>query len=125
MAKLIQEEEVRYYADFIDEIYHDDGTVSEFKRVACDITKWFDPSKVIPGKMIGIRYEQASSYFRHDCAWLTYDTKGNDKVDIIRTYGGVITKIKKVTNVIIRKEHEEVIFKNDLEVNASPHSIKD
>ena len=39
MAKLIQEEEVRYYADFIDEIYHDDGTVSEFKRVACDITK--------------------------------------------------------------------------------------
>ena len=125
MAKLIQEEQVRYYADFIYEIYHIDGTVSEFKRVACDITKWFDPSKVIPGKMIGIRYEQAQGYFNHDCAWLTYDTKGNDKVDIIRTYGGVITKIKKVTRIITRKEHEEVIFKNDLSVNASTYSIKD
>lgn len=125
MANLIQEEQVRYYADFIDEIYHDDGTVSEFKRVACDITKWFDSSKVIPGKMIGIRYNQASGYFHHDCAWLTYDTQGKDKVDIIRTYGGVITKIKKVTSVIIRKDNEEVIFKNDLAVNSSPHSIKD
>ena len=125
MAKLIQEEQVRYYADFIDEIYHDDGTVSEFKRVACDITKWFDPSKVIPGKMIGIRYNQASGYFQHDCAWLTYDTKGKDKVDIIRSYGGVITKIKKVTSVIIKKETEEDILVNELPVNASPHSIKD
>ena len=124
MENLIQEEQVRYYADFIKLLYHDDGTVSEYKRIAVDVTKWFDPSKVIPGKLIGIEYSEKEGFYDHTCAWFHYDTVG-DKDDIIRTYGGVITKIKKVTSVITRKEHEEVIFKNDLAVNASPHSIKD
>jgi hypothetical protein len=121
MAKLIQEEQVRYYADFIKLLYHDDGTVSEYKRIAVDVTKWFDPSKVIPGKLIGIEYQEKEGFYDHEFAWFHYDTVG-DKDDIIRSYGGVITKIEKVTSVIIRKDHEEVIFKNDLEVNASPHS---
>ena len=123
MENLIQEEQVRYYADFIKLLYHDDGTVSEYKHIAVDVTKWFDPSKVIPGKLIGIEYSEKEGFYDHTCAWFHYDTVG-DKDDIIRTYGGVITKIKKVTSVITRKEHEEVIFKNDLAVNASPHSIK-
>jgi len=120
MANLIQEEQVRYYADFIKLLHHDDGTVSEYKRIAVDVTKWFDPSKVIPGKLIGIEYSEKEGFYDHTCAWFHYDTVG-DKDDIIRTYGGVITKIKKVTSVIIKKSTEEDILVNELPVNASPH----
>ena len=120
MANLIQEEQVRYYADFIKLLHHDDGTISEYKRIAVDVTKWFDPSKVIPGKLIGIEYSEKEGFYDHTCAWFHYDTVG-DKDDIIRTYGGVITKIKKVTSVIIKKSTEEDILVNELPVNASPH----
>ena len=120
MANLIQEEQVRYYADFIKLLHHDDGTVSEYKRIAVDVTKWFDPSKVIPGKLIGIEYSEKEGFYDHTCAWFHYDTVG-DKDDIIRTYGGVITKIQKVTSVIIKKSTEEDILVNELPVNASPH----
>jgi hypothetical protein len=68
MANLIQEEQVRYYADFIKLLHHDDGTVSEYKRIAVDVTKWFDPSKVIPGKLIGIEYSEKEGFYDHTCA---------------------------------------------------------
>lgn len=120
MANLVQEEQVRYYADFIKLLYHDDGTVSEYKRIAVDITKWFNPSKVIPGKLIGIEYQEKEGFYDHEFARLFYDTVG-DKDDIIRSYGGVITKITKTTSVIIKKSVDEVILKNDLVPYATPH----
>lgn len=120
MANLTQEEQVRYYADFIKLLYHDDGTVSEYKRIAVDITKWFDPKKVIPGKLIGIEYQEKEGFYDHEFARLFYDTVG-DKDDIIRSYGGVITKITKTTSVIIKKSVDEVILKNDLAPYATPH----
>lgn len=123
MSKLIQEEQVRYYADFIKLLYHGDGTVSEYKCVAVNVTKWFDPSKVIPGKLIGIEYSEKEGFYDHTRACFHYDTVG-DKNDIIRAYGGVITKIKKVTSVIIKKETEEDILVNELPVNVSPSNIK-
>ena len=120
MAKLVQEEQVRYYADFIKLLHHDDGTVSEYKRIAVDITKWFDPSKVIPGKPIGISYTEKEGFYDHDIVWIYYDVVG-DKEDIIRSYGGIITKIIKTTSIIIKKSTDEVILQNDLPVNAAPH----
>ena len=120
MANLTQEEQVRYYADFIKLLHHDDGTVSEYKRIAVDVTKWFDPSKVIPGKLIGIEYYEFEGFYDHDYAWFYYDTVG-DKDDIIRSYGGVITKITKTTSVIIKKSVDEVILKNNLVPYATPH----
>lgn len=116
MTKIIKEEQVRYYADFIKLFHYDDGIVSEYKRIAVDITKWFDPTKVIPGKLIGISYADKGGFYDHEHAYLYYNTQG-DKKDIIRSYGGVITKITKSTVTIVKNITDEVVLENNIQVN--------
>lgn len=117
MKKVVtKEQQIRYYADFIKLLYNEDGTAYEYKCVAVNITKWFDPTKVIPGKLIGISYADRVGFYDHEHASLFYDTVG-DKKDIIRSYGGVITKITKSTVNIVKNITNEVVLENNITVN--------